>query len=126
MKLLMLMTFLATSLFAHAESPCDVRVGESIGIKVVEFATGNVVHSKMSLKESSSLAIYEEMMNLQDMGVCSEKIISKKCVLKFEKKIQGHQIVLFRGPDRWQSWSVSSKHEAQDFVRGLKRAGFCS
>lgn len=125
MKLfVLLLTFGALS--AQAESLCDVRVGDSSGMKVVEFATGNVVHSKMSLKEAQADAILEEMINLQDMGVCTEKILAKKCVLRFEKKVKETNITLFRGQDKWLSWTVSQKKQAQDYVRLLKRAGFCS
>lgn len=114
------------SSFAFAESVCDVRVGEASGMKVVEFASGNVIHSKISINESTAEAMLEEMINLQDMGICTEKIQSRKCVLKFEKKNKVNSLTLFRGADRWLSWTVQSKKQAQDYVRNLKRVGFCS
>lgn len=110
---------------AMAENNCDVRVGTTIGLKVVEFASGNVIHSKMSLKDSSPEALIEEMINLQDLGLCTEKIPSKKCVLKIEKK-PSMNLTLYRGSDRWHSWKIKSKRDAEIFVRNMKRNGFCS
>lgn len=126
MKSCLLFIILLTSSFAFAESNCDVRVGDSVGLRVVEFATGNVVHSKMSLNEMTADTLLEEMVNLQDMGVCSEKIIAQKCVLRFEKKSSISNIALYRGQEKWLSWSVGAKTDAQNFVKNLKRAGFCS
>lgn len=126
MKFVLILTVLLISAGAMAESPCDVRVGESSGMKVIEFATGNVVHSKINLRESSADALLEEMLNLQDMGICTEKILSQKCVLKFDKKLRANSLTLYRGTDRWLSWAVESKRQAQDYVRNLKRVGFCS
>jgi hypothetical protein len=122
-KLLLLTVVLSTNVFA--ESLCDIRLGQTSGIQVVEFATSNIVHSKMALRDSTADAILEEMISLQDMGVCEEKILSKKCILRFEKKPTTH-ITLFRGDDRWLSWKSSSKADAQKFVINLKRIGFCS
>lgn len=115
-----------TSLKVFAESPCDLRPGTSIGVKVVEFATGNTIHSKMPFRESTADALLEEMINLQDMGVCEEKIVAQKCVLKFEKKAKLNFISLYRGPNKWNTWNLKSKIEAQNFVKNLKRVGFCS
>lgn len=106
-------------------SVCDIRLGKTSGVQVVEFATNNFVHSKMALRDSTADAILEEMINLQDMGVCDEKIVAKKCILRFEKKPQTN-ITLFRGEDRWVSWKTSAKSDAQRFVINLKRIGFCS
>lgn len=125
-KFSVLTFFLLLSLQVFAESPCDVRPGISIGIKVVEFTTGNQVHSKMPMRQSTAEAILEEMINLQDMGVCEEKILSKKCILKFEKLRRNNYISLFRGNQRWNSWSLKSKAQAQNYVKNLKRLGFCS
>ena len=85
MKLLMMTLLFSVTLNAFAEGPCDVRPGKSIGIKVIEFTTGHVIHSKMPFTESSADALLEEMINLQDMGICEEKITASRCVLKFEK-----------------------------------------
>ncbi|HXH74759.1 MAG TPA: hypothetical protein VNJ08_07320 [Bacteriovoracaceae bacterium] len=126
MKFCLFIILMLTATLAIAQSNCDVRVGESVGMRVIEFATGNVIHSKMSLKETTADAMLEEMINLQDMEVCAEKIISKKCVLRFEKKAKVNHITLFRGEERWISWLVGAKTEAQTFVKNLKRVGFCS
>jgi hypothetical protein len=80
----------------------------------------------MALKELSQSSLTEEMISLQDMGICEEKIVAKKCVLKFEKKQNVNNIVLIRGQDRWSTWNTKAKQEAQNFVKSLKNAGFCS
>lgn len=126
MKRRLSLIMLLSSAMALAEPVCDVRVGDSIGIKVVEFATGNRVHSKMPLSEGTVYAIQEEMINLQDEGVCAEEIVSRKCVLKFEKAQRGNRLTLYRGQERWSSWPLNSKRQVEDFVKGLKKAGFCS
>lgn len=125
-KFYLLIAYLLVSVSAYAESPCDVRPGSSVGIKVVEFATGNVIHSKIPMRESTADALLEEMINLQDMGVCEERIISRKCVLKFEKLKQLNFVTLYRGADKWNTWNLNSKQEAQKYVKSLKKAGFCS
>lgn len=111
---------------AKAESVCDVRPGTSIGIKVIEFASGNVIHSKMPFKETTPDALLEEMINLQDMGVCEERIVAKKCILKFEKHKRANFVTLVRGEVRWSTWNLSSKNRAEAFIKNLKRVGFCS
>ncbi len=110
----------------YAETPCDVRPGTSIGIKVLEFASGNVIHSKMPLREGSPDALLEEMINLQDMGICEEKIVSQKCVLKFEKQKKLNFVTLYRGQIRWNTWNLKQKDHAQNYVKNLKKLGFCS
>lgn len=114
------------SMRAMAESPCDIRPGTSVGIRVIEFHSGNTIHSKMPLKESHADALLEEMVNLQDMGICEEKIIAQKCLLKFEKLRKVNYISLYRGSNKWNSWHLKSKQQAQNYVKYLKRAGFCS
>lgn len=126
MKFSFLALFMLLSLKAFAESPCDLRPGTSIGVKVVVFATGNVIHSKMPMRESTADALLEEMINLQDMGVCEEKIVAQKCVLKFEKQQKINFISLYRGTNKWNTWNLKSKEQAQNFVKNLKRVGFCS
>ena len=126
MKFSVLSFFLFLSLTAYAERPCDVRPGTSIGIRVIEFTSGNTIHSKMPVRESSAEALLEEMINLQDMGVCEEKIISQKCILKFEKYRKRNYVSLYRGARKWNSWTLKSKNEAQDYVKKLKKVGFCS
>jgi hypothetical protein len=124
-KFLTLSLMCLISLQVFAEAPCDVRPGVSVGVKVLEFATGNTVHSKMPMSETTPAAILEEMINLQDMGICKEKMISKKCVLKFEKRVKKKYLSLYRDSIRWTSWHLRSKELAQNFVKDLKRFGFC-
>jgi hypothetical protein len=126
MKFCLFVFLLLMAAVAQAEPVCDLRVGESIGIQVLEFSSGSTVHSKMAMVETSPKAIVDEMINLQDMGICAEKIVTKKCTLRFEKKKKGSLITMYRGKDRWVSWSLSGKKEAQSFVRSLKKVGFCS
>ena len=124
MKIILLFILLISQA-ALAQSDCDIRPGQTMGVRIVEFATGNVVHSKMQLKEMSVSTLNEEMMNLQDMGICEEKIQKKKCILKFEKKSMANQLTLIRGIDRWLTWSLDGKKSAQKFVKILQLAGFC-
>lgn len=105
---------------------CDIRPGTSIGIKVIEFASGNQILSKMPMREGEPDAILEEMINLQEMGVCEEKIISQKCILKFEKISKANYLTLYRGNSRWSSWNLKDKEKANSYVKNLKRVGFCS
>lgn len=126
MKKLLLLTIAVMALNAHAEAPCDVRPGSSIGIRVVEFTSGNTIHSKIPFKETTADSLLEEMVNLQDMGVCEEKITAKKCILKYEKIQQANYISLYRGNAKWNTWNLKSKDHAQKFVNSLKRVGFCS
>ena len=125
-KHLVLLISLFAAFNACAEAPCDIRPGTSAGVKVVEFATGNIIHSKISFRESTVNAIVEEMVNLQDMGVCEERIKKQKCVLKFEKIKQHNFITLYRGGHKWNTWNLKSREQAQSYVKNLKRAGFCS
>ena len=102
-------------------------MGNSSGVRVIEFATGNNIHSKMSVKDATGDAIAEEMRNLQDMGVCLEgQQHAKRCLLKYEKIRSANLITLHRGEDKWMTWMVKSKSSAQKFVSELKRVGFCS
>ena len=121
--LLVIILLIAQSAFA--EAPCDIRLGHSVGVRVIEFATENVVHSKMSLREMSVSSLREEMTNLQDMGLCDKKIQRKRCILKFEKRTKENQLTLMRGSDRWLSWSLAGKTSAQKFVKILQQAGYC-
>lgn len=121
---LIFLVFLMNS-FAFAEVDCDLKLGLSTGVPVVEFTSGNTIHSKMSIKEMTPAALEEEMINLQDEGICTEKIPVKKCVLKFEKQ-KAQKLTLYRGQDRWLSWPTQAKREAQNFVKGLQKVGFCS
>jgi len=100
MKLILLLVLLVSQ-GAFAEAPCDIRLGHSVGVRVVEFSSGHVVHSKMPLREMSVSSLREEMTNLQDMGLCEMKIERKRCILKFEKRAVENQLTLIRGQDRW-------------------------
>jgi hypothetical protein len=126
MKIIVPAFFLFISISSFAESPCDLRPGTSIGVKVIEFVSGHVIHSKMPLRESSPDALLEEILNLQDMGICEEKIIRQKCILKFEKVEKINYISLMRGTFKWNTWNLKLKEQAQDYVKNLKKAGFCS
>lgn len=119
------MFILAISTKAFAEIPCDIRLGQTVGVPAVEFVSEGIVHSKMPVKEMTSAALHEEMVNLQDMGVCAEVIQRKRCVLKFEKMKSGNQLTLIRGGDKWLSWKLPLKKDAQEFTRRLQKAGFC-
>lgn len=126
MKLSVVILLFLMTLSAYAEDTCDVRPGTSVGVKVIEFASGNTIHSKMPFRETTADALLEEMTNLQDMGVCAEKIIAQKCILKFEKISKKNYVTLIRGKDKWSSWNLRSKIHAENFVKNLKRVGFCS
>lgn len=123
MKLILLIILMMAQ-SAFAEAPCDIRLGTSTGVRVIEYASGNVVHSKIALKEMSVASLREEMTNLQDMGICEMKIERKRCILKFEKRKE-NQLTLIRGNDRWLSWSLAGKPSSQKFVKILQQAGFC-
>jgi len=123
MKMFLFIIVAAFSLQALAEDPCDVRPGVSVGVRVMEFATGNAIHSKMPMRETTAESLLEEMVSLQDMGICEEKIIARKCELKIEKR---NFITLYRGKDRWNTYKLTAKNQVVDFVKRLKKAGFCS
>lgn len=125
-KFFLLNLILLAGLRAHAESPCDIRPGSTMGIKVVEFVSGNTIHSKMPLRESTANALYEEMISLQDMGVCEEIIKSQKCILKFEKRPEANLVTMYRAGGKWNSWNLKSKEQAQIYVKSLRKFGFCS
>lgn len=126
MKLLLLNLTFLLSLQAFAEAPCDIKIGRSLGVKVVEFGPGHVTFSKIPFKESSAKALQEEMINLQDMGLCEERIFARKCTLKYEKLSAVNIITMYRGSEKWNSWNLQSKSEAQNYVKSLKKTGFCS
>jgi hypothetical protein len=117
---LILMTF-----NAKAGNTCDIRPGFSIGVKVVEFFLGRMVFSKIPFVESTPDALHEEMVSLQDMGLCQETIQSQRCVLKLEKNQSQSYLTLYRGNERWNTWSLPYKNRAQIFVKGMKKVGFC-
>ncbi len=114
------------SFSALGEAPCDVRIGRSLGVKVVEFGPGHLTYSKIPFRESSARALKEEMINLQDMGLCEERILSQKCTLKYEQRSAVNIITMYRGVQKWNSWTLNSKVDAQNYVKSLKLTGFCS
>ncbi len=126
MKSLIIILFALVTTHAFAQTKCDLKISASVGVKVVEFISGNVVHSKMAIKDSSADALAEELINLQDLGVCEQEFIAQKCVLRFEKAKKINFISMYRGTERWLTWNLSSKLKAQQYVAGLKRFGFCS
>ncbi len=126
MKFLIATMFAFLSLAAAAESKCDLKISTSLGVKVVEFTSENVIHSKMTIKESSADALAEELINLQDLGLCSTEFQAQKCVLRFEKAKSVNYISMYRGSERWLTWNLTAKSKAQLYVAGLKRFGFCS
>jgi hypothetical protein len=126
LKLTLFLLPILLSWQAFAEAPCDIRIGRSLGIKVVEFGPGHVTFSKIPFKESSAKALQEEMISLQDMGLCKEKIFARNCTLKYEKLSSVNVITMYRGSEKWNSWKLKSKGEAQNYLKGLKLIGFCS
>ncbi len=125
MKKFIALIFILSSLSAWGESNCDVRIGYSQGIKVMEFSTGNVIHSKMSINDVTPDALFEELISLQEMGICNEKIFSKKCSLKLAKEKSKSKIYFFRNLEKWKEWNLSDKKDAQIFIKSLMRIGFC-
>ena len=126
MKLRFTISLLMYASMAYGEPVCDVKVGSSLGIPVLEFGSGNRIYSKIPLSQGSPDAVEEEMINLQDEGVCAEKIVSKKCTLRFEKLPDRNLLTLFRGQEKWRSWDLNAKKQAESYVRALKKKGFCS
>lgn len=122
MKFSLVAVLMLFMLNAKAESLCDVRPGTSVGVKVIEFASGNVIHSKMPFKETTPDALLEEMINLQDMGVCEEKIVAQKCSLKFEKFKNTNFVSLLRGNVKWSTWNLSAKSNAEKIHQELKES----
>jgi hypothetical protein len=125
MKSLLLIFFALVTAQVFAQTKCDLKMSHSVGVKTVEFISGNVVHSKMAMKESTADALAEELINLQDAGICDQEFIAQKCVLKFEKAKKVNFISMYRGTERWLTWNLSAKLKAQNYVTGLKRFGFC-
>lgn len=123
MKLVFGLMMMLFSLQGFAD--CDLKLGRSAGVRVVEFSTGNIVHSKMSLNEISEIALREEMDSLLDMGLCEISYQKKKCVLRFEKG-RVNKLTLIRANDKWLTWNLKNKKNAQSFVKMLQKAGACS
>lgn len=122
-KLFLLFFFLISSQ-SYALSLCDVEVAEVEQVKVLKFKTRKPKVSELSkflLKEASPLAIQEEMINLQDMGLCYEKFIPRSCSLKVKNK----KVTLLRDGIEWTSWSRKRSADAKVYFNDLKKLGIC-
>ena len=91
---------------------------------MVEFKEKNKTLSKMAFRDASPEALIEEIYNLQDMNLCSEKIIRSKCNLKINPK--NGLVTFIRGKKGWVSWPKSSISVAQNYLKEMKKIGFCS
>ncbi|HLT21933.1 MAG TPA: hypothetical protein VKZ84_00750 [Bacteriovoracaceae bacterium] len=116
------LTLISTSSFAR--NICDLDVSKKFGVVVVEFKEKNKTISKMAFKDSTPGALIEEMYNLQDMNLCSHKIVQAKCGLKVNPN--NGLVTFVRGNKDWVSWSKSSISYAQNYLQEMKRVGFCS
>lgn len=126
MKRIWFLLSLIISFSALAEPMCDLAPSVSSGVKVIEFRTENLAQSKIPLNQFSMATLQEELLSLQDMGICDSKVVREKCVLRFEKLQNENIISMIRGNKKWLSWTLQNKKAAQDFVVTLKKTGFCS
>lgn len=126
MKVFLVICFALLTSGAFAQSKCDLRVTTSVGVKAVEFVSANVAKSKMAMRDATADALAEELIALQDEGVCDQEFIAQRCVLKFEKARKVNYISMYRGTERWLTWPLTAKLKAQQYVASLKRFGFCS
>lgn len=126
MKSLVAILFAIFSMSVFAQAKCDLKLVTSVGVKAVEFYSGQEVHSKMAMRDSSADALAEELINLQDMGLCAQEFQHQRCTLKFEKANKVNFISMYRGSERWLTWNLTAKEKAQAYVASLKRFGFCS
>jgi hypothetical protein len=124
MKLLALILLIFTHQSFAAEA-CNLRLGTTLGVRTLEFISGNVTHSKMALKELSIAGLKEEISSLQDMELCGPNIQKERCVLKFQQSPKGKILAMHRGSEQWLSWPLSGKTTAQKFIKILQYAGFC-
>jgi len=115
-----------TSFSTWATPLCDLAPNMSNGVKVIEFKVGDSTQSRIPLNQFSISSLSEELTSLQEMGVCGEKVIKDKCVLRFEKLPAKSVISMIRGNKKWLSWNLQNKQAAQEFVITLKKTGFCS
>lgn len=119
--------FAIISLFSastFARNICDLDVSKKFGVVVVEFKEKNKTLSKMAFRDSSADALIEEMYNLQDLNLCSEKIVQSRCDLKVNPS--NGMVTFVRGKKTWVSWPKSSIQHAQNYLKEMKRVGFCS
>lgn len=78
----------------------------------------------MAFKDSTADALIEEMYNLQDLNLCSDKIVQSRCELKVNPN--NGLVTFVRGKKNWVSWPKSSIQFAQNYLKEMKRVGFCS
>ena len=126
MKRIWILLSLIVSFSAFAEPICDLAPAVSSGVNVIEFRAENSSQSKIPLNQFSTSALQEELLSLQDMGICDSKVVKEKCVLRFEKLQNQNIISMIRGNKKWLSWNLQNKKAAQNFVVSLKKVGFCS
>lgn len=124
MKFVVFSLFALLSTSAFSKNICDLEVSKKFGVVVVEFKEKNKTLSKMAFKDSTADALIEEMYNLQDMNLCSDKIVQSKCTLKVNP--QKSLVTFVRGTKEWVSWPKTSIRHAQNYLKEMKKVGFCS
>lgn len=124
MKLTVFILIAMISTSTYARNICDLEVTQKFGVVVVEFKERNKTLSKMAFKDSTAQALIEEMYNLQDMNLCSDKIVQSRCGLKVNP--QSGLVTFIRGKKEWVSWPKSSIQQAQNYLKGMREVGFCS
>lgn len=124
MKLTVLFLLALMSTSTYARNICDLDVSKKFGVVVVEFKEKNKTLSKMAFKDSTAEALIEEMYNLQDMNLCSDRIVQAKCGLKVNSN--NGFVTFVRGKREWVSWPKSSIKHAQNYLTNMKKVGFCS
>lgn len=124
MKLIIIFLLATISSSAFSSNICDLAVTKKLGVVVVEFKEKNKTLSKMAFKDSTPDALIEEMYNLQDMNLCSDKIVSSKCELRVNPT--NGLVTFVRGKKSWVSWSKQSVSYAQNYLKQMKKIGFCS
>lgn len=124
MKFVVFFLFALLSASAFSKNICDLEVSKKFGVVVVEFKEKNKTLSKMAFKDGTAEALIEEMYNLQDMNLCSDKIVQSKCSLKMNP--QRGLVTFVRGTKEWVSWPKTSINYAQNYLIEMKRVGFCS
>lgn len=124
MKFVVFSLLVVFSSAVSAKNICDLEVAKKFGVVVVEFKEKNKTLSKMAFKDSTADALIEEMYNLQDMNLCSDKIVQSKCILKVNP--QKGLITFVRGQKEWVSWPKQSIKYAQNYLSEMKKVGFCS
>lgn len=122
LTVIFLLTLISTSSFAR--NICDLEVNKKFGVVVVEFKEKSKTISKMAFKDSTPNALIEEMYNLQDLNLCSHKIVQAQCTLRVNPN--NGLVTFIRSKKDWVSWPKSSLSHAQNYLKEMKRVGFCS